>query len=69
MGRTCCRSPVFAKYFQRSPEALGPEEIRAYLVYLTTEKKLAPGNLGPTAGALRGLSETPMKEFQRATQV
>ena len=33
----------FAKYFQRSPEALGPDEVRAYQVYITTERKLAPG--------------------------
>src|ERR1700676_2216388 len=33
----------FARYFQRSPETLGPEEIRIYQVHLTTERKLAPG--------------------------
>ncbi len=27
----------FARYCQRSPEALGPAEIRAYQVHLTTE--------------------------------
>src|SRR5438094_7259121 len=31
---------MFARHFVRSPEALGPEEIRAYQVYLATEKKL-----------------------------
>jgi hypothetical protein len=34
----------FARHFSQSPEALGPEEIRAYQVYLTNEKKLAPGS-------------------------
>ena len=32
----------FAKYCQRSPEVVGPEEIRAYQVYVTTERRLAP---------------------------
>ena len=31
----------FAKYCHRSPEQVGPEEIRAYQVHLTTERKLA----------------------------
>ena len=32
----------FARYFHRSPDQLGPEEIRTYLVYLTTERRFAP---------------------------
>ena len=35
----------FAKHFHRSPELLGPEEIRAWLVYLREERKLAPGSI------------------------
>jgi hypothetical protein len=31
---------MFARHFGRSTEALGPEEIRAYQVYLATEKYL-----------------------------
>ena len=34
---------LFARRFGQSPAALGPEDIRAYLVYLTTEKKPRPG--------------------------
>ena len=34
---------LFARHFNKSPEALGPEDIRTYQVYLTNEKKLAPG--------------------------
>jgi hypothetical protein len=30
----------FARHFNKSPERLGPEEIRAYQVYLTNERKL-----------------------------
>ena len=32
---------LFARHFNKSPEALGPEDIRSYQVYLTNEKKLA----------------------------
>jgi integrase/recombinase XerD len=30
----------FTRYFNKSPELLGPEQIRAYQVYLTSERKL-----------------------------
>ena len=36
---------LFARYFNKSPEVLGPEEIRAYQIYLTNEKKMAPGSV------------------------
>ena len=32
---------MFARHFGRSPEKLGPEQIRSYLVYLAMEKELA----------------------------
>ena len=32
---------LFARHFNKSPELLGPEQIRAYQVYLTNEKQLA----------------------------
>jgi site-specific recombinase XerD len=48
----------FARYYQRSPEALGPEEIRAYQVHLTNERKLAPGSVCLIASALRFLYNT-----------
>jgi integrase/recombinase XerD len=33
----------FARHFNKSPELLGPEDIRTYQVYLTNEKKLSTG--------------------------
>ncbi|MBC8751323.1 MULTISPECIES: tyrosine-type recombinase/integrase [Paraburkholderia] len=51
----------FARHFRRSPELLGPEEIRAWLVYLREERKLAPGSVGPTIGALRFLYRVTLK--------
>jgi integrase/recombinase XerD len=36
----------FANHFHRSPDQLGPEEIRAYQVYLFTEKKLGARTVG-----------------------
>ena len=54
----------FAKYFQRSPETLGPEEIRAYQVHLTTERKLAPGSLCIIASALRFLYKVTLKRVR-----
>jgi site-specific recombinase XerD len=45
----------FARHFRQSPETLGPEEIRAYQVYLTTEKRLAPSSILTAVAALRFL--------------
>jgi integrase/recombinase XerD len=36
---------LLARYYQQSPEALGPEQVQAYQLYLTNERKLAPGSL------------------------
>jgi Phage integrase, N-terminal SAM-like domain len=46
---------LFARHFSKSPEVLGPEEIRSYQVYLTIERKLAPGSILIAVSALRFL--------------
>ncbi len=46
---------LFARHFEKSPEQLGPEHIRDYQVYLTNEKKLAPGSVLIAVAALRFL--------------
>jgi site-specific recombinase XerD len=43
----------FAKHFHRSPDQLGPEQIRAYQVYLFTERKLNARTVGHHTAALR----------------
>ena len=46
---------LFARHFSRSPEVLGPEEIRSYQVYLTNERKLATSSILIAVSALRFL--------------
>jgi integrase/recombinase XerD len=43
----------FAHHFHRSPDQLGPEEIRAYQVYLLTERKMGARTVGHHTAALR----------------
>ena len=52
----------FARHFGQSPTVLGPEEIRAYQVYLTNEKKLAPGSILIAVCALRFLYKVTLKK-------
>jgi len=46
---------LFARHFNKSPEVLGPEQIRSYQLYLTNEKKLAPSSILIAIAALRFL--------------
>ena len=46
---------LFARHFNKSPELLGPEDIRSYQVYLTNERKLAPSSIIIAVAALRFL--------------
>jgi len=43
----------FAKHFGRSPDQLGPDELRSYQAYLLTERKLAVGSVVGRVAALR----------------
>ena len=42
---------AFARHFDRSPEVLGAEQVRAYQVHLIEERKLAAGSLSVVAAA------------------
>ena len=49
------RVAKFAQYFGKSPELLGPEDVRTYQVYLIHEKRASSSMLQQTVCALRFL--------------
>jgi site-specific recombinase XerD len=53
---------LFARYFQKSPELLGPDHIRAYQLHLTNEKKLSTGSITVAISALRFLYRVTLKK-------
>jgi site-specific recombinase XerD len=55
------QASLFARHFNKSPEELGSEETRAYQIYLTNEKKLAPGSVLIAVAALRFLYKVSLK--------
>ena len=58
----------FARHFEKSPEGLGPEDIRSYQVYLTNEK-LAPGSIVVAVAALRFVYQVTLKKDWRFDDV
>jgi len=60
---------LFARHFGKSPEELGPEEIRAYQVYLATERKLATSSVTVAVAALRFLYTVTLKKDWRIDHV
>jgi site-specific recombinase XerD len=52
---------LYAGHFHRSPAELGPEEVRAYQVHLTTTRKLAPSSISIATSALRFLYKVTLK--------
>jgi len=52
----------FARHFRRSPEFLGPEEIRAYQLHLVHDRKLSASSLFVAVGALRFLYRVTLKK-------
>ena len=53
---------LFARYFGTSPDALTPEHIRTYQIYLTNERKLAPNSIHTAVAALRFLYKVTLKK-------
>ena len=43
----------FARYFHRSPDQLGPEQVRQYTAHLFRDKKLSENTVNQRVGALR----------------
>ena len=59
----------FARYFGQSPDALGPDEIRTYQVYLTNDRKLAPSSISMAVSALRFLYTVTLTRAWRVEAV
>jgi site-specific recombinase XerD len=51
----------FARHFHKSPELLGPDQIRTYQIYLTNEKKLTTNSIIVAMSALRFLYKITLK--------
>ena len=54
----------FAKYFGKSPDKLGSNELRTYQAYLLTECKLTPGTVVNRVAALRFFFVKTLKRHQ-----
>jgi integrase/recombinase XerD len=54
----------FAKHFGKSPDKLGPNELRAYQAYLLQERKLTPGTAVNCVAALRFFFVKTLKRHQ-----
>ncbi len=60
---------MFARHFDRSPELLGPEDIRSYQVHLTMEKQLAPSSVITAVAALRFLYNVTLQKHWLVEEV
>jgi site-specific recombinase XerD len=54
----------FTKYFGKSPDKLGPNELRTYQAHLLTERKLTPGTVVNRVAALRFFFVKTLKRHQ-----
>lgn len=52
---------AYARYFNCSPDQLGPEEIRTYQLYLMEVRALTPSSICVATGALRFLYKVTLK--------
>jgi site-specific recombinase XerD len=52
----------FARYFHKSPDQLGPEHIRTFLLHLLNERKLAWGTIQGSRSALKFLYMRTLKQ-------
>ena len=59
----------FARHFSKSPELLGPEDIRSYQIYLTEGKQLATGSILIAVAALRFLYRVTLQKDWRFENV
>ena len=59
----------FARHFGKSPELLGPEEIRQYQVYLVNERRVSLSYLIQIVSALRFLYSVTLKRDWAISQI
>jgi integrase/recombinase XerD len=52
----------FARYFNKPPDILGPEEIRNYQIYMAAEKKLSTSSIITAAAAMRFLYKVTLQK-------
>ena len=52
---------AYATFFHRSPEQLGPEQVRTYQLHLRETRKLAPSSISIAVSALRFLYKVTLK--------
>ena len=63
--RNCLRVVAdFARYFGKSPDKLGPNELRTYQAYLLQDRKLTPGTVVNWVAALRFFFVKTLKRHQ-----
>jgi integrase/recombinase XerD len=55
------RVAAFARHYGRSPEALGPDEVRSYLIHLVQERHVSWSYYNQTVAALRFLYEVTLE--------
>jgi site-specific recombinase XerD len=60
---------AFARHFGRSPEELGPEEVRAWQVHLIEQRKLAPDSIQVAVAALRFLYQVTLHRNWAASDI
>jgi len=59
----------FAKYFNRSPEELGEDELKEYMLYLMKERNLSDGTYRFYVAALKFLYRTTLKREWTAEKI
>jgi integrase/recombinase XerD len=52
----------FARYFNQSPERLGPEQVRQYLLHLSNDRKVGPNTMLFNRAALRFIYVNTLKQ-------
>ena len=62
MGNYLKQVSYFARHFGRSPERLGPEQIRSYQIYLAKEKRVSVSTSTVAVSALRFLYRVTLKQ-------